>query len=578
MSELHPDPSKLDPSNLASDPARSVWVAAHAGAGKTYTLANRVARLLLAKTAPERILCLTFTKAAAAEMQDRLFRQLGEWAMLDDAALTSRILAIGGAADSLAKARRLFAQALETPGGLKVLTIHAFCQQVLARFPLEAGIAPAFEVLDEQSARTLAAEARNAVLERAGGGEARLAAAVTHLVGEAGESALTGLLDTGLRAGRRRLDRFFSALADGSLAAAVRAAHDAPEESAETLARDFCGGLRREIGDIKAARDALMGGSANDIKQAARFTTFLQADFADGAFTLMLDAVLTKDGEPRASLMTKKLADRLGAQLAYLESLQSRVCHVAERWRAARAAALAEAALTLLEAVRRDYAAAKRARGVLDYDDLILATRNLLEREGAAQWVLYKLDNGIDHVLVDEAQDTSPEQWDILKQLTADFFAGESNARTLRTVFAVGDEKQSIFSFQGADPAQFAINREHFAALAAGAGQELHDQPLTMSRRSAPEILAFVDKVFEAAAAREGLTFGDAPLKHLAHRIEAKGGIEVWPPIAPGDEEERDIYRPVDAAVGDSPVALLAARIATRIKSWLDSRLRPGTS
>ena len=236
MSETHP-------SNLASDPAHSVWVAANAGAGKTYTLANRVARLLLVGTRPERILCLTFTKAAAAEMQDRLFRQLGEWAMLDDAALTTRIMEIGGVTDDLAKARRLFAQALETPGGLKVLTIHAFCQQVLARFPLEAGIAPAFEVLDEQSARALAAEARNAVLERAGGGEAHLAAAITHLVSEAGESALTALLDTAMRADRRKLDRFFDRLADGDLAGAVRAAHGAPDEPAETVARDFCAEL-----------------------------------------------------------------------------------------------------------------------------------------------------------------------------------------------------------------------------------------------------------------------------------------------------------------------------------------------
>ncbi len=564
MSEHHSDPS-----NLASDPARSVWVAAHAGAGKTYTLANRVARLLLAGTDPERILCLTFTKAAAAEMQKRLFdEQLGKWAMMPDDELRGKLAGIGAATENLARARRLFAQALETPGGLKVLTIHAFCQQVLARFPLEAGIAPAFEVLDEQSARALAGQARNAVLERAGGGEAHLAAAVTHLVSEAGEAALTGLLE---RADRRKLDRFFGALAEGSLAATVRAAHDAPAQSAEVLARDFCGALRREINDLKAARDALAGGSANDIKQAERLGAFLAADFGDGAFTLMLDAMLTDKGTPHTSLMTKKLADRLGAELAYLTGLQARVCDIAETWRAARAAALAEAALTLLEAMRREYDAAKRARGMLDYDDLIAKARGLLERPGASQWVLYKLDNGIDHVLVDEAQDTSPEQWAILKALTADFFAGESNARTTRTIFAVGDEKQSIFSFQGADPAQFAINRAHFAALAGGAGQELLDQPLVTSRRSAPEILAFVDKVFASEAAREGLTFGNAPLSHLAHRTEAKGGIEIWPPIPPGDEEERDIYRPVDAGGGDSPVAQLAVRIATRIKTWLDA-------
>ena len=566
MSAPHPDPS-----NRASDPAHSVWVAANAGAGKTYTLANRVARLLLAGTKPERILCLTFTKAAAAEMQDRLFRQLGEWAMLDDTALTARIAAIGGMTDSLPKARRLFAQALETPGGLKVLTIHAFCQQVLARFPIEAGIAPAFEVLDDQSARALAAEARIAVLERAGGGDAHLAAAVTHLVSEAGESTLTAILDTAMRADRRKLDRFFGSLSQDGLAAAVRAAHGAPGESADDLALNFCSELATEIADIKAARDALQGGSANDVKQAGRLAAYLTAKSEDRAFSLMLDAMLTKDGEPRASLMTKKLADKAGAQLNYLQSLQARVCDVAEHSRAARAAALAEAALTLLAAARQNYETAKRARGVLDYDDLILTTRNLLERPGAAGWVLYKLDNGIDHVLVDEAQDTSPEQWAILRKLTEDFFSGDSNAKTVRTLFAVGDEKQSIFSFQGADPAQFAINRDHFAALAQGAGASLLDQPLLTSRRSAPEILRFVDTVFASASAREGLTFGNAQLRHEAHRIDAKGGIEIWPALKPEETEEFDIYRPVDATPPQSPVVALAAMIAGRIKTWLDS-------
>ena len=232
-----------DPSIAASDPGRSVWVAANAGAGKTYTLANRVTRLLLADVKPERILCLTFTKAAAAEMQDRLFKQLGRWAMLDDAELSAHIAQIGGIADDLPKARRLFAQALETPGGLKVLTIHAFCQAVLARFPNEAGIAPAFEVLDEQSARSLSAAARYTVLERAGGGDETLMQAVTLLVHETGEASLNALLDAGLASDRRKLDRFFATLADDDLASRISQDHVAPEETADAVKRNFCRAL-----------------------------------------------------------------------------------------------------------------------------------------------------------------------------------------------------------------------------------------------------------------------------------------------------------------------------------------------
>src|SRR6201995_3317396 len=179
---------RRDASMIASDPDISAWVAANAGAGKTYTLANRVARLLLADASPQKILCLTFTKAAAAEMQERLFRQLGEWAMLPDENLRDRIIAIGGEAHTdLAKARRLFAGALETPGGLKVLTLHAFCQILLSRFPLEAGIPPAFAILDDQPPRALIGEPRQHVLERAGMGDAALADAVALLVTETSE-------------------------------------------------------------------------------------------------------------------------------------------------------------------------------------------------------------------------------------------------------------------------------------------------------------------------------------------------------------------------------------------------------
>ncbi len=562
--------SAPDPSTLASDPSRSVWVAAHAGAGKTYTLANRVARLLLTGTPPERILCLTFTKAAAAEMQDRLFRQLGAWAMLDDAALAGRIAGIGGASGDLAKARRLFALALETPGGLKVLTIHAFCQAVLSRFPLEAGIAPAFEVLDEQSARALAAAARQAMLERAGDGDALLAAAVTHLVSEAGEATLTALLDAGLATDRRKLDRFFAALGENALAGAVRAAHGAPDEPADIVAQDFCATLAADIPQLREIADWLASGGKTDKARAASLSAFIAAP----SFLHLEELFLTGTGEPFKKMATKPLVDARAGLANILDDLQRRFCAAHDRWRAARAAALAEAALVLLRAVRRDYAAAKRARGVLDYDDLIAATRDLLEKPGAAAWVLYKLDAGIDHVLVDEAQDTSPEQWAILRKLTEEFFNGDgaapSAART-RTLFAVGDEKQSIFSFQGADPAQFAINRQHFAALAQGAGLDFLDQPLTVSRRSTPEILAFVDAVFADPAAREGLTSDDAPLAHRAHRETEAGGIEVWPVLSPGARDDPDPYKPVDAPASDSPVVVLAAKIAARIRHWLDS-------
>src|SRR5579863_714263 len=257
-----------DDAMIASDPEISAWVAANAGAGKTYTLANRVARLLLGDAKPQKILCLTFTKAAAAEMQDRLFRQLGGWAMLPDDELRSEIVRIGGDAhEDLAKARRLFAQALETPGGLKVLTLHAFCQVVLSHFPLEAGVPPAFEVLDDQSARELVAEARQHVLERAGSGDLELADAVSLLVTETSEARLSNILDAALGGDRRKLDRFFAGAF--SLAARVRDAHGlADEDTIQSIEAGFCGALAHEADSLRAARDWLMQGGKSDVDAA----------------------------------------------------------------------------------------------------------------------------------------------------------------------------------------------------------------------------------------------------------------------------------------------------------------------
>jgi ATP-dependent helicase/nuclease subunit A len=559
-----------DDSMIASDPEISAWVAANAGAGKTYTLANRVARLLLGGARPEKILCLTFTKAAAAEMQNRLFQQLGGWAMLADDELRAEIVRIGGDAhEDLAKARRLFAQALETPGGLKVLTLHAFCQIVLSRFPLEARVPPAFEVLDDQTARQLIAEARQHVLERAGAGDRDLADAVALLVTETSETRLSGILDAALGGDRRKLDRFFGDAAD--LAARVRESHGlGGDESIQSIETAFCAALTRDIANLHAAHAWLAEGAKSDAEAAAKLAPVL-ADIANG-FAALGDFLLTRDGEPRKKLATKKLTDARPDLFAFLTDLQGRYCAAAERHRAARAAQLVHAALILVRAMREHYRNAKRLRGVLDYDDLIVETRDLLARRSAAQWVLYKLDGGIDHVLIDEAQDTSQEQWDIVKALTAEFFSGLGRERSqLRTIFAVGDEKQSIFSFQGADPGNFEKSRRHFADVIAGAEQQLYEVPLITSRRSAPEILSFVDRVFESEAARAGLTYGGAEIIHRAHRETAKGGIEFWPALVPEEEEETDYYAPVDVVRKQSPVARLAALVAGKIDGWLKS-------
>jgi ATP-dependent helicase/nuclease subunit A len=567
-------------SRAASDPTRSAWVSANAGAGKTYTLANRVARLLLAKAEPQHILCLTYTKAAAAEMAGRLFEQLGQWSMADDRQLARRIADIGAPpcdAEGLKEARRLFAKALETPGGLKIQTIHAFCQYLLARFPLEAGVPPAFRVLDDQTARELRDEARQRVLERAGSGDDVLAKAAAHLVTHASESRLQQILDGALGGDRRKFERFLSSLPeiDGAIGQAIRAAHGAGlDDTCESIDAEFCDTMKGEDAQLRDIVSWLASGTKTDVKRA----DILLRAVETGTFEDFRKAFLTGEGHRFASLATKKLADARPDLLQYYESAADRFVAAEERFRATHAASLAEAALTLANAALHEYTAAKRARGVLDYDDLIIATLRLLERDEASGWVLYKLDGGLDHILIDEAQDTSPEQWNIVRKLTEEFFAGKGardDVREIRTIFAVGDEKQSIFSFQGADPVQFDINRTLFEKRAAE--NSFVDVQLPISRRSAPQILQFVDEVFSDPAAREGVTSSGVDVAHQAHRADAKGRVEFWPALSPSKIPEPDYWLPVDVESEASPVARLADRVASQIKTWTDGRTRlPG--
>ena len=567
----------------AANPRASAWVSANAGAGKTHTLANRVTRLLLDGAKPERILCLTYTKSAAAEMQARLFSQLGEWAMFDDNRLGKAIADIGAPvpeAEGLKHARRLFALALEAPGGLKIQTIHSFCERLLGRFPVEAGIPPFFRVLDEQTARDLIADARAQVLERAGSGDSQLAAAVAHIVTETTESRLYQILDAALGNDRRKLERLFAGLPndeDGLRRLAERAHNVNQGDTVENIAEEFCAEAKNTAEQLASVVAWLSEGSKTDRGFARQLAAFSTRGFSTDAFRTLRDAFCKADGDPKEKLVTKALAEAQPVLADYISRFAECFIAAERRCRAARAALLAHAALTLADAVRDSYSAEKRARGVLDYNDLVTDTLALLNRSEAAAWVLYKLDGGLDHILIDEAQDTSPEQWQIVRKLSEEFFAGQGKRDLFsapRTIFAVGDQKQSIFSFQGADPDEFEINRRYFFQRAQDA---FADVRLQTSRRSAPEVLQFVDGVFSDPAAREGLTSLGDPIEHHAFRSSVKGRVEFWPAIKPIKTAEPDYWRPVDVESETSPVVQLAEKIAGTIRKWLDEKVRlPG--
>ncbi|MHA1529604.1 MAG: UvrD-helicase domain-containing protein, partial [Alphaproteobacteria bacterium] len=567
----------------AADPAVSAWVGANAGSGKTRVLTQRVARLLLNQVNPQRILCLTYTKSAAAEMQNRLFGMLGSWAMADDSWLGRELAAIAGVeepvgdVESLARARRLFARALETPGGLKIQTIHAFCDGLLRRFPLEAGVSPRFEVLDERQSALMIAAIRAGMAADAETGAETSFDGVAERLNEDGIDGLIGAVlagraefsDGGIDA---RLEAHFGTVVLESAAALAAAALDRLDWArlgayAEHMA---AGGVADKavaaaIGEARAVRGADPLAAARRL--AGAFTTAKGAPRSRGRFPVKT----VIEADPGADACTDRMIGWAGD---FLDTLRTRES-------AARARDLDAFANTLLARYRR----AKEARALLDFDDLVTRAGDLLTRSDMAAWALYRLDRGIDHILVDEAQDTAPGQWEVIRAIAHEFNTGAgarefntgAGARAAgRTLFVVGDEKQSIYSFQGAEPQAFGANRQHFGGWLEGMGGTLARPDLVKSFRSAPGILAYVDAVFAGEAAA-GLTVDGDPVTHEAHRVRDASRVDLWPLVESEATELPEDWSviPVDTPSPGSAKLRLARMLAGEIGRMIDEDRLP---
>ncbi len=540
----------------AAEPGRSTWLSANAGSGKTRVLIDRVARLLLGKTPPQRILCLTYTNAAASEMQNRLFRRLGEWAMMPEAELAAALAEMGAEAADLAEARRLFARAIETPGGLRIQTIHSFCASLLRRFPLEAQVAPQFTEIDARSQSQLMRE----ILEDMASGEA--AGTIAALAGAFGEHDFFRVIGR-LAELRRRLKP--------RPREAILAAMGLP---ADANAQDLAQGALRGVGN--AWRDAAVArlntSSSNDRKLA---DTLAAVDFANptpSAQEVLESALLAKTGqaagEPKP-LPTKALREADPALFEPLSALAQRIATLRPQRLALKAADQAAVLSNFAAAFLPRLAEAKSHRGWLDFDDLIEKAERLLTDPAVAAWVLFRLDGGIDHILVDEAQDTSPDQWRVIELLTQEFTAGLGARERPRTLFVVGDKKQSIYSFQGADITGFDARNQQFRQAFEAVGLGFANRELRHSFRSSPVILSLVDQLF---GDRHPEALGP-DVRHAAFHASLPGRVECWPVIEKeeAETEEDDWTEPVDRISPRAPQVVLAESLAERIRQMLEA-------
>jgi len=540
----------------AARPDASTWVSANAGSGKTRVLTDRVARLLLHGTDPQKILCLTYTNAAAAEMQNRLFKRLGTWAMMQDDALRNALVALGEKenlldAQKLGQARTLFATALETPGGLKIQTIHAFCDALLRQFPLEAHVSPQFEILEDRQAK----QVRSDILE--------------HLAESDARTAFERLAE--LYSGFE-LDSLLQTIAQHHRGFAKRPTKDTfglmPDMTADSIAQNIV--TVDDLDLLQTMVPLLLASGANDQKLGKAFQEALATQNNKDRMHILINCMLHKQRfEATPTLKPTKAVREANPDLvARLHDLMQRVEVARETFVSMNAYNRATTLYDFAKPFLAAYNAYKLLHGKLDYQDLIEKSQELLKTSTMSQWVLFRLDGGIDHVLVDEAQDTSPDQWQLIECLTEEFTSGLGASDVERTIFVVGDEKQSIYSFQGADPKYFGEMRDWFEERLAAIESKLHKQDLLFSFRSAGPILKLVDHTF-VGDARKGI-MGD--VLHRTSKTTKPGRVELWPLIeAQPEPDDKLWYEPLDRPAISDPRQILAIQIADWVSDTLKS-------
>jgi ATP-dependent helicase/nuclease subunit A len=549
-----------------SAPHVSAWVAANAGSGKTHVLVQRVINLLLDGVEPEKILCITFTKAAAANMAKRVFDTLAEWTTLDDAGLDKAI----GERSSLkpdaarrALARRLFARALDTPGGLKVHTIHAFCTQLLHQFPFEANVAARFNVLDDaEHTQLLEQLTLNVLLEGADAPDGKLGRALAAAMVAAADQTFRDVV-------REAIAKRGTIMTAGDLEVALanlaKALGVDPFDDIAKIEAEYFSGSLIAPSEWPALAKTLAEGNKTDVEQGRRFTGLATLSDAERVASY-LQIFCTGEGMPRKSIVTKAIKDT--ALVERLCREQARICALLERRRAVACRDRSAALLTIAYEVLERYLKEKERRGLLDYDDLIDKALALLGNVDAA-WVHYKLDLGIDHVLIDEAQDTSKKQWQIVQHLTDEFTAGAGARPFTRTIFAVGDEKQSIYSFQQAAPKEFAEMERHFELKHKNGKLDFVATKFEHSFRSGESVLGAVDLVFKGIA--ESVTSDkDGFPPHIALPDALPGVVEIWEPEQPDERREIEGWdAPFDLVNETSPRVKLARRIARHVRGLI---------
>jgi ATP-dependent helicase/nuclease subunit A len=563
--------------SAAVDPARTATVFASAGTGKTWQLVTRLLRLLLADAPPGSILAVTFTRKAAGEMQERLLQRLADWAICDTAKLRGLLEECGAIPDAatMEQARGLYETVLNSPQPVRTTTFHSFCHDLLARFPLEAGVPPGFELIEDiweqkQTAwdQLMKLGARHPdspvtaalsdLFDAAGGGHNTRIALNAFLNQRSDWWAYTETAGSPLDFALDRLNALFEL--------------DENSSRQEIIADFFCDHTLRDL-QRYASLLAIPKANRTNMANATAIADILsQGNFDEAALQGIHALLVTQKGTPRKLTLAKTLISAMSEQdyhdlLQLHEVLPARVLSTLDTLNRLTSRNTNRAWLIAGSAYLDLFQEIKAQRRQLDFSDLEWKTYQLLNTSGAADAVQYKLDQQIDHLLIDEFQDTNPTQWRLVYPLLAEFAAAEQEKP--RTVFLVGDTKQSIYSFRRANPALQGT-------AATWLQQHLGSKQITLntSWRSAPAIMDAVNAIFRSEPFDGKLdSFDD----HSTHQQALWGRIEILPPIEPAEEAASDdpllfrnpLQQPLTTPPG--PPELEAGQIAARIVELVDS-------
>ena len=504
---------------IAAEPTKNVWVQANAGTGKTSVLTERLLRILFrGDTKVGGILCLTYTNAAAGEMRNRVLAALRGWAMSSDDELRELLVGITinhvPTDSDIAHARDVFFFYIDNPDVLKIKTIHGFCEEILHRFPTEAGISPSWTLISDAPQRVLLREAMDKIVNT-NLSDARVASAFYHLISVMSEYKLDDLLGYV----EYQYKNFFY----------VNNFDKYRNYFIDTTQKKL--NINGRINDEKPVLELknILDLAKNEKKAGKTLQKLIELTEQYVNNTIDFDkykyAYLTNSG----TIISR------GLDYDYLTKEKERVLGINVYNVNNKIYQDTVALFDFSAEFAKVYQELKRQYNVLDFEDLILYTHRLFSNPANMGWVLSQMDISLSHILVDEAQDTGPLQWDILRMLSGDFFAEGDKAGLPRSIFVVGDTKQSIYGFQGADPHAFAQSRDIIAENIRNNLRQIREVPLTQSFRSTEPILQTVDMFFSDEMVRTQTGFINN--SHKCFRVGAPGAVEINALVTPENQD-----------------------------------------